>query len=498
MDHERSFFVYLLSFIFMLTGCARVTGQINTPTMNILTSTPISTQISFPTSISTFTPVLTMTPTATQVSTATSSPIPAIPADVIFYNGTLITIEENQPRAEAIAVRDGMIQAVGTNGQILNMQGAGTKIIDLHGQTMMPGFVDPHSHLFNDAANYLGSSDYLQAQQLALWNGITTIGDMWSDSGFVAAMQAMDNSGQLHVRTSLYLTYSGVCGDLTGNWYQQYPPTREAGEMLRIGGLKLYADGGVCGSWARSYELPDMGFGDLWFTQDEMNAMVDSLDTAGYQLAIHALGDRAIEQVLNAFEFALDGQPNTLRHRIEHNATLRPELIPRYSEIGVVATIFGSYWACTMEESPLPAGYPTAWDWPYRDLLLANPDVHIAWHGDYPWVGPASPLLHLYSMVSPYAIFSNDGKECDDPVWWTGRTFNVDEVLPMMTIEGAYALFRDEEVGSLEAGKYADLIVLSGDPNTIDPLDIKNLEVWMTMVGGEVEYCAIGHEYLCP
>jgi predicted amidohydrolase YtcJ len=154
---------------------------------------------------------------------------------------------------------------------------------------------------------------------------------------------------------------------LTGDWYRQYPPTRKAGEMLRIGGLKLMADGGVCGNSALSYNRPDVGgYGDLWFTQDEMNAMVASLDAAGYQLAIHALGDRAIEQVLNAFEFALDGRPNTLRHRIEHNATLRPDLIPRYSQIGVVATIFGSFWACVAEAAPPPPGYQTAWEWPYR------------------------------------------------------------------------------------------------------------------------------------
>jgi predicted amidohydrolase YtcJ len=406
-------------------------------------------------------------------------------------------MDSDLPIAEAIAVGGDRLLAIGTNEDILALQVSETETVDLQGNTLMPGFVDPHTHILNIAARQPGSSDYQQAQQLALRNGITTVGELWVDPGFLAAMQAMESSGQLHVRTSLYLSYTTPCGELMGDWYQQYPPTREDGELLRIGGLKLYADGGVCGSWARSYELPDVGYGDLWFTQDEMNAIVDSLDAAGYQLTIHALGDRAIEQVLNAFEFALGGHPNTLRHRIEHNATLRPDLISRYSEIGVVATIFGPYWAC-LEEAPRPGAGYEAWEWPYRDLLLANPDMHIAWHGDYPWVGPASPLLHLYSMVTPYTIFSDDRTECDDPIWWTGRTFTADEVLPMMTIEGAYALFRDEEVGSLEAGKFADLIVLSGDPTAIDPLDIRDLEVWMTMVGGKVEWCALGHEALCP
>jgi predicted amidohydrolase YtcJ len=225
---------------------------------------------------------------------------------IIFYNGTILTMDSDLPTAEAIAVGGDRILAVGTNEDILALQVTDTLTVNLQGRTLMPGFVDPHTHILNDSARFLGSNDLQLAQQLALRNGITTIGDMWVDPGFLATMQAMESSGQLRVRTSLYLAYTTVCGELMGYWYQQYPPTREEGELLRIGGLKIYADGGVCGSWALSYELPDMGYGDLWFTQDEMNAMVDSLDAVGYQLAIHAMGDRAIEQALNAFEFALN------------------------------------------------------------------------------------------------------------------------------------------------------------------------------------------------
>lgn len=437
------------------------------------------------------------------VPTETAEPIPDQSAashtpTIILYNGNVLTMDPDLPRAEAIAIQGDHLLAVGKDEDILTLQTSETLTLDLQGNTIMPGFVDPHTHILNDAGRFFDNDSYEKAQQLALQNGITTIGDMWVDSGFLAAMQAMDRSGQLRLRTSLYLGYDNACGELMGDWYQQFPPTREAGEMLRIGGIKVMADGGVCGAWARSYELPGFGYGDLWFTQDEMNSIIKNLDAAGYQLAIHAIGDRAVEQVLNALELTLAGRPNTLRHRIEHSATLRPDLISRYSEIDVVATIFGSYPNCDVEESPPPPERINDYEWPYRDLLLANPDLHIAWHGDYPWMGPVAPLLHLYSMVTPHSIFRDDQKDCDDPTWWTGRTFSVDEVLPMMTIEGAYALFRDEEVGSLETGKFADLIVLSGDPTTIDPLEIKDLEVWMTMVGGNVEWCAPAHEALCP
>ena len=97
----------------------------------------------------------------------------------------------------------------------------------------------------------------------------------------------------------------------------------------------------------------------------------------------------------------------------------------------------------------------------------------------------------------PYNIVQ-DMTECSDPPWLSGMEFSVDEVLPMMTIEGAYALFRDKEVGSLEPGKYADLIILSGNPTTANPLTLKDMEVWMTMVGGKVEWCSQGQDTYCP
>ncbi|MBE9507822.1 MAG: amidohydrolase family protein, partial [Chloroflexi bacterium] len=223
--------------------------------------------------------------------------------------------------------------------------------------------------------------------------------------------------------------------------------------------------------------------------------IVADAHTSGYQVAIHALGDRAVEQTLNAIEFALAGQPNTPRHRIEHNATVRPDMLPRYSEIGVVALIFGPY-PCGVVNRSAPEYQ--AWEWPWRDLLETNPDVHFAWHSDTPWVGPVAPLLHLYSMVTPYEVATDGVTICDTPAWLTRKTLTVEEALPMMTIEGAYTLFRDEEVGSLEPGKFADTIILSGDPTTVDPNALKDLKVWMTMVGGLVEWCAPGYEALCP
>lgn len=85
---------------------------------------------------------------------------------------------------------------------------------------------------------------------------------------------------------------------------------------------------------------------------------------------------------------------------------------------------------------------------------------------------------------------AEDGTECQPPTFLADRTFEVETALRMMTIDAAYALHRDQEVGSLEVGKYADLIVLSADPTSVAKRDIHDIEVWMTMVGGKVEWCA--------
>jgi len=198
----------------------------------------------------------------------------------------------------------------------------------------------------------------------------------------------------------------------------------------------------------------------------------------------------------------LGAQPNTLRHRIEHNTLVRPDLLPRYSDTGVVAAFFGYTPTCvylTGEGWPEILG-PGRLSWlrPYRAILDTNPGLHVTWHGDDPWVGPVSPILELYGLVTRKEVDADGTTICEPPEWLAATALTVEEALPMMTIEAAYAIFREQEVGSLKPGKFADVIILSANPLTVDPDAIKDIELWMTMVGGHVEYCAPGQEALCP
>ena len=415
-----------------------------------------------------------------------------VPADIIFHNGIVLTMEASPQQAQAIAIRGQRIVAVGANAEILALQGHATQLIDLHGLTLTPGFIDPHTHLLNDANKW--GVNLEGAQQIALQNGVTMLGSMYTLPDFLAQMQDLDHAGRLRVRTSLYLNYTTNCGQVLGDWYKAYPPARAAGAMLRIGGVKLFLDGGSCGRPAFSYDHPIFGYGDLWFTQDQLNAAVASIHASGYQVALHALGDRAVEQALNAIEYALDGQPNSLRHRIEHNAVVRDDMLHRYAEVDPVSLIFGAYPCGIGNAAPSPQ---QSWEWRWQDLLAANPDGHITWHSDAP-LSPVSPLLNLYSMVTSHQVSSNGTTICDAPAGMAAKTLTVRQVLPMMTIEAAYALLAENEVGSLKPGKLADLVILSANPLVVDPEQIKDIKVQMTMVGGHVEYCAPTASALCP
>jgi hypothetical protein len=415
-------------------------------------------------------------------------------ASIVFYNGDVITIDEDLPTAAALGLRGNAILAVGDAETVFSLASSETTFIDLDGRTLMPSFVDAHTHILNEPS--FGDT-LAERQAVALSYGVTTLGNLWTDEGFLKEMQAFDASGELRIRTSLYLIYNQACGEVVGEWYLEYPPTRTPGETLWINGVKLYTDGGSCNSPSISVKFaPDTLDVEPYVTVDELAGVITAAQSIGHQMAIHAIGDRAIDVALDGIERALIGEPNTYRHRIEHSSVLRPDQLPRYGEIGVVATVFADYPTCTpFGEPPFPEYQ--AWEWPYADLIAANPDLHVAWHGDVPYFS-VNPLVQLYGFVTRYDVNETDGSTCEPSPWLADDTLPVERALRMMTLESAYALFREQEVGSLEVGKYADLIVLSENPLTVEASRIKDISVLMTMVNGEIVHCAAEAAELCP
>ena len=104
----------------------------------------------------------------------------------------------------------------------------------------------------------------------------------------------------------------------------------------------------------------------------------------------------------------------------------------------------------------------------------------------------------LYALVTKRQIERITGDICQPPDWLAAESVSVEEALRMMTINAAYALFMENNIGSLVPGKFADLIVLSENPLSVDPDALPNIEVLVTMVGGKVEFCKNGYSSLCP
>lgn len=457
------------------------------------------------------TPTSSPPPTTSSTTPPTTSPYtppPSTPhetADIVFINGNVLTMEEDMPQAEALAVKGETILAVGSYEEIELLIGQQTRVINLYGKTLMPGFVDSHNHVFNSAWGVGLTLE--KSQQIALETGITTMANMYCEPDFLQQMQTFEQQGKLLIRTSLYLNYNTNCGNTEtwggvplGNWYLDITPDRDPTQMLRIIGVKIFSDGGSCRRPAFTVSWNDNVFGNtsghLFVEEDVLTTVISEAQAAGYQVAIHAIGDRGVETCLNAIGAALDGQPNTYRHRIEHNTFIRPDLLTRYGELDIVASVFRPpvAWLLLptwfgMEVINATGGAARSWYEPYRTLLEVNPGLHVCWQSD--WINiDKDPFNDLYGFVTRNQLMDDGETIYYSPDWLTAEAVSVHQALRMMTIESAYALFMEDVVGSLKPGKYADLIVLSDDPLTMPPDSIPDLKVLFTMVGGHELFSA--------
>jgi hypothetical protein len=461
---------------------------------------------------------------ATQIDTPTAT---AEPADVIFFNGALVTIDESQPTAEAIAIRDGLIQAVGLGEEVLALQGSDTVIIDLQGHALMPGFIDGHTHILAFPGRKGKTLD--EAQDVALRYGFTGLNEMWADNGYLDQLMQAEQAGSLRLRVNVFVSYND--GILDANhqkvflktWYPAHPPILDPTRFLRIPGIKIFVDGDNFQSARGCWALRDpfepgapaltnvpcgTARGDLYWTQDELNQVVVDAQAAGYSVAFHAMGDGAIELALNAIEVALDGQSDEVyRHQIEHNSLAAPDQLMRYADMHVLASVRG-YGAAGCEDLSflLPNFGAERMPWYANRYSLATMVIHSYMETDFGWtIDPDNrfaqraldPIMGLYGMVTHNFVAEN-GSICEPDPLLAAHIVSVERALQMMTIEPAYAVSMEDYLGSLEPGKYADLIVLSESPLAVAPDELKDLQVWMTMVAGNVEYCGTGREEFCP
>ena len=262
-------------------------------------------------------------------------------------------------------------------------------------------------------------------------------------------------------------------------------PDGIAEDRLRVRSVKLYADGalGSRGAALLADYADDPGNTGLLFRQPEaLRATVQAAMACGLQVNTHAIGDRANQVVLDAYEQAIErtgGGPG--RHRIEHAQIVSLDDIERFAELGVIASVQPTHATSDMPWAGERLGADRlrgAYAW--RRLVDAG--VRLALGSDFP-VERVDPLLGFHAAVT-----RQDADDMPAGGWYGNQTLTRAEALRGFTLDAAYAGFMEDEVGSIEPGKRADWVVLSQDLMTVPPEEILETEVVATYVDGRAVY----------
>ena len=312
--------------------------------------------------------------------------------------------------------------------------------------------------------------------------GVTSVQDM-SAGNDVGVYQALLDRGEL--KTRIYamaplpawerLARTGVRAHF-------------GSEMLRIGGLKGFADGSLGSTTALFFEpyddAPDTRglAGDEMFPEGAMLKRVEEADRRGLQIMIHAIGDRANDQILSIYEqVEREDGVRDRRFRIEHAQHLRPQDIPRFARDKVIASMQPYHAIDDGRWAEKRIGKERAkTTYAFRSLLDSG--AVLAFGTDWT-VAPLDPVLSVYAAVTRRTL---DGRNAKG--WIPEQKISVEEAVRAYTVGSAYAEFQDGVKGTVTAGKLADLVILSRDLFKIEPVEIENVKVVLTIMDGRVVY----------
>lgn len=318
---------------------------------------------------------------------------------------------------------------------------------------------------------------FLRAMARANAAGLTSVHT--NDQGVLEVLQDIRAGGQLSLRVYLDRTLS--LAEVEANELR----TGFGDEWLRIGAVKVFVDGSLGARTAALYEpySDEPGTrGLLMYAQEDLDALVLAAHRKGMQVAIHAIGDRAVDAAIDAIERALRAQPRgDHRHRIIHLQVLNPQIIGRLQALGVIADIQPKFVTGEQAWAGARVGPERVrWAYPWKSLWDAG--IVCAGGSDCP-VEPLEPLWGIYAAATRATM---DGTPREG--WLPEQRLTVEQSIALFTRNAAYVSFEENLKGTLAPGKLADLVVLGADPFAVDPLSIKDIPILMTMVGGRVVY----------
>jgi len=395
-----------------------------------------------------------------------------------------------------VTIEDSSVHAAYANTPALRLAGIDRNTPDPdHGQILRDDNGEPDGTLWEEALNSVYNlslrahleqyGDYAvdlvrQNCQRYMAAGITSVGDALVLPEAAEMYRQADTLGKLPFRMHQMLGGDGffsapsrVASGDTGDG--------NVSDRLRGGTMKIFMDP-VFPSPALIQEHPHGDhehIGARYYTQEEADIIVLAAHRRGLQVAIHCLGTWSIEQALNAFEAALKAHPaSEPRFRIEHYSLPTLEQIRRTASMGVVSVMQPAFvytGAVRGQERAEELG-GGALVFPFKTMLAEG--VTVAASSDFP-CAPLEPLTGIYAVVTRKTRLGEGPIVPDEAVTPL-------EALKMYTLNAAYAMNREHEVGSIETGKRADLAVLSHDPTSVDPDFIREISVEQTYVDGEL------------
>jgi predicted amidohydrolase YtcJ len=338
------------------------------------------------------------------------------------------------------------------------------------GTTGHPPIMPPFSLKERIKGVCLASDRYVAA-------GLTSVTDALTSAQTIETYQDAIKSGDLKVRVYMLVSI-------------EYLPQLQAlklqtgfgNEWLRLGGVKILADGGIAGRTAYLTE-PYVGTENRGIlaveSEEALHEMIRRGHEARYQVCVHANGDRTIEMALNGFEKALAALPRkNHRHRLEHCTVVNPAILKRIRKNRLLVTPFGSYIYFHGEKmTPHYGPERVARMFAHRSFLDCG--IHVSGASDSP-CGPYEPLLAIQSCVTR--------KSFAGEILGANQSIAAAEAIFLYTMASAYASFEETIKGSITPGKLGDLVVLREDPRRVNPDEIKDIPVEMTVVGGEIRY----------
>jgi predicted amidohydrolase YtcJ len=318
--------------------------------------------------------------------------------------------------------------------------------------------------------------------------GVTSVQDMVPDYADIALYADLLEHGKLTIRV-----YAAPAVALAEDQAKIGLRHSFGGPYLRIGAVKAFADGSLGSRTAYFFEPFNDQPGNHGLLSEDMQPLskmrgfMMTADAAGMQICTHAIGDQGISMILDLYAELVKAQgTRDRRFRIEHAQHMAAKDFDRFDQLNVIASVQPYHAIDDGRWAEPRIGHDRA-SRTYAFRTFLNHGVRLAFGTDWD-VAPLNPMLSIYAAVTRATL---DGKHPDG--WFPEQKLTVGEAIEAYTMGSAYAEFQDMVKGSITAGKLADMVILSEDITTLDPVKIREVKVLRTIVGGKTVFDANGY-----